>query len=272
MLDYCRPEHVNGFGTALLQGDALLRAMESAIQIGYRAFDAAPMYANQETVGEAIAGSRLPRDEFFVTTKVHFDCFGGTTFFHSIEQSLRDLRVDYVDLLLLHWPPEDGDVAPSLKLLEQALARGLTRHIGVSNYTIKMLETAELVIDAPIATNQVEFHPLLDQRKLLRCANRLGIKLSAYCPLARGRVFAEPSLRRIGERHEKSAGQVALRWILQKGLTVNSLSSNPEHIRSNFDVMDFELSESEMLEIESLNRANYRIVNRTRIPFAPEFD
>lgn len=266
------PDYQNRFGTALLKGDALLKAMESALQVGYRAFDAAPMYDNQDTVGEALAGANLSRHQLFLTTKVHLDCFEEASFFRSVEDSLADLRVDSVDLLLLHWPPEDGNVVPSLRLLERALDRKLTRQIGVSNYTIEMLETAKRVVDAPIATNQVEFHPLLDQRRLLQAANRLGIELSAYCPLARGEVLKEPMLQRIGQRYGKTAGQTALRWILQKGVTINALSSNPEHIRSNFEIMDFALTDEEMCRIDSLNSTNYRIVSKTRVPHAPDFD
>lgn len=230
------------------------------------------MYENQRTVGEALAQSNLPRRELFITTKVHLDCFEEASFFRSVEDSLADLRVDNVDLLLLHWPPEDGNVVPSLRLLERALDEKLTRQVGVSNYTIEMLETAKRVVDAPIATNQVEFHPLLDQRRLLQAANRLGIELSAYCPLARGEVLKEPALQRIGARYGKTAGQIALRWILQKGLTINVLSSNPKHIRSNFEIMDFALADEEVRRIDRLNRANYRIVNKTRVPHAPDFD
>ena len=166
----------------------------------------------------------------------------------------------------------DGDIEPSLKLLEKARARGLTRHIGVSNYTVKMMREARAMIEAPIVTNQVEFHPLLNQDKLLAAAIETGIPLASYCSVARGKVFEYPLFAEIGETYGKSAAQVVLRWILQKGVSINTMSTKRKNIQDNFNVMDFTLSNIDMARIDALTAHNYRIVGKDLVPFAPDFD
>jgi len=165
-----------------------------------------------------------------------------------------------------------GTSQPSLRLLQQARDRGLARNIGVSNYTVAMLRTAREVLEAPIATNQVEFHPLLDQSRLMAGANELGVPLSAYCSVARGEVFKHPEFAEIGESHGKSAGQVVLRWILQKGVSINTMSTKPANIRANFDVMDFTLSNVDMARIDELTATNHRIVTDKVVRWAPDWD
>lgn len=269
---YFQKTHQRSFGTYPLQGDTLLAAIAEAAKVGYRAFDTAQMYENEAETGQALAATGLARDELCVTTKVHPDNFGEGEFIGSVEQSLKDLRLDYVDVLLLHWPPADGDIAPSLRLLQQAMDRGLTRNIGVSNYTVQMMKDAKSIIDSPIITNQVEFHPLLNQDVLLAGANEVGIPLSSYSSVARGEVFKHEVFGQIGEGYEKSAGQVVLRWILQKGVSVNTMSTNPKNIAANFDIMDFSLSSVDMARIDAMTNTNYRIVTSDLVPWAPEWD
>lgn len=269
---YYRNNWQRAFGTYPLTGDSLLQAVSVAAEFGYRAFDTAQMYGNEATTGEAIAATGIARDALCITTKVNVANYSAEKFIPSVEQSLKDLRVDYVDVLLLHWPPAGGDIAPSLRLLEEALKRQLARHIGVSNYTVAMLREAVRIIDAPLATNQVEFHPLLNQDRLLAGSSETGIPLSAYCSVARGAVFEEPLFAEIGKRYDKSAGQVVLRWTLQKGVSLNVMSTNPENIRANYDIMDFTLSNVDMARIEQLTRRNHRIVTKDLVPFAPDFD
>lgn len=269
---YYQKNHQRSFGTFPLNGDELLASIATAIDVGYRAFDTAQMYENEETTGEGLAASGIAREELCITTKVNINCFTEEAFIPSVEESLKKLRTDYVDVLLLHWPPADGDIAPSLRLLEGALKRGLTRNIGISNYTVAMMREAVKIIDAPIVTNQVEFHPLLNQDKLLVGANEVGIPLSAYCSVARGEVFKEPLFAEIGEAYGKSAGQVVLRWILQKGVSINVMSTNPVNIKANYEVMDFTLSHVDMARIDALTHRNYRIVGKDLVPFAPDFD
>ncbi len=269
---YFQKNHQRAFGTFPLKDDELLAAIECAAKVGYRAFDTAQMYENEATTGEGLAATGIAREDLCITTKVNINNFTEDTFLSSVEQSLKDLRTDYVDVLLLHWPPADGDIAQSLKLLQQAHDKGFARNIGVSNYTVAMLREAVKIVDAPLVTNQVEFHPLLNQDKLMAGANEVGVPLSAYCSVARGEVFKRPIFAEIGKAYGKTAGQVVLRWILQKGVSINVMSTNPTNIAANYDVMDFTLSHVDMARIDAVTAENYRIVGRNLVPFAPEFD
>ena len=260
------------FGTYPLRGEELAAALKTATEVGYRSIDTAQMYGNEADVGAAIAALGIPRDQLCITTKVHPDNFGETEFLPSVEQSLKDLGLDCVDALLLHWPPVGGDIAPSLGRLQQALDAGLTRNIGVSNYTAQMMRDAAAIVDAPIATNQVEFHPLLDQSVLLQAASETGIPLSSYCSVARGKVFDYPVFGELGAAYGKTAGQVVLRWILQKGVSINTMSTKPANIRANFDVMDFTLSSIDMAKIDAMTTTGYRIVTEDLVPWAPRWD
>ena len=271
---FFRNTHQRGFGTFPLTGDEGRAAILAAAEVGYRAFDTAQMYRNEADTGEALQATGVPRDELCITTKVHPDNYGEDRFIASVERSLRELRVDFVDVLLLHWPPAGGDVAPSLKLLEKALDAGLARNIGVSNYTVAMMRAAVSIVEAPLVTNQVEFHPLLNQDRLLAGADEsCAIPLSAYCSVARGAVFRHPEFAAIGEGYDKSAGQVALRWIIQKGVSAITMSTNPANLRTNFDIMDFTLSSVDMARIEKLTHTGHRIVGKRNVsPWAPDWD
>jgi len=260
------------FGTFPLRDEALAAALQSAIKFGYRAIDTAQMYGNEADVGACLAEIDIAREELCITTKVHPNHFSEDKFLTSIEQSLRDLRLDTVDVLLLHWPPVGGDIAPSLKLLQKAFERGLARNIGISNYTAGMMRDARKIIDAPLVTNQVEFHPLLNQDILLAAASETGIPLSSYCSVARGEVFKYPLFSEIGAAYGKTAGQIVLRWILQKGVSINTMSTKPANIQANFEVMDFTLSSIDMAKIDALTTTNYRIVTEGVVPWAPQWD
>lgn len=260
------------YGTFGLNGAAALEAFACAIDTGYRSFDTAQMYGNEAELGEALASCGVPRAELCVTTKVEPGNMDAAGFMPSVEESLRRLRVDRVDLLLLHWPPAGGDVAPSLALLAEARERGFAAHVGVSNYTVSMLKAAAASAAAPIDVNQVEFHPLLDQSRLLAGARALGIPLAAYCSVARGAIFKHAVLDEIGARHGKSAAQVALRWILQQEVVVVTKAASPANIKANYAIDDFELAAEEMAEVTALNAAGHRIVNKDVVPWAPDFD
>ncbi len=270
---YFQKTYQRSFGTFPLTGDVLKAAIATAAETGYRAFDTAQMYGNEVETGEALAATGIAREDLCITTKVHPSHFDESQFLQSVEGSLKALRVDYVDALLVHWPPMDGsDIAPSLRLLEEALKRGFTRNIGVSNYTAQMMRDARSIVDAPIVTNQVEFHPLLNQDIRLKAATETGIPLSAYSSVARGAVFEHDLFGDIGKGYGKTAGQVVLRWILQKGVSVNTMSTKPENIRANFDVMDFTLSSIDMDRINALTATNLRIVDKDLVPWVPEWD
>lgn len=269
---YFRKSFQRSFGTFPLKGDELKTALGHAFAIGYRAIDTAQSYLNETDVGQAIADAGIPRDELCITTKVKPSNFDRGLFLPSVERSMKALGTEFVDVLLLHWPPINGDVRPSLELLQQAKERGLTRHIGVSNYTSKMMRLAKETIDGPIIANQVEFHPLIDQRKLLTAAQELNIPLSSYCSVARGAIFRQDLFTHLAESYGKEAGQIALRWILQKGVSINTMSTNPAHMRRNFEVMDFTLSSVDMARIDALTVMNLRLTTKEITLFAPEWD
>ena len=260
------------FGTFPLTGDVLSQAILAAVQVGYRAFDTAQWYGNEADTGAALKASGVDRSDLCIATKVRPDRYTEKEFMPSVEQSLRDLQVDEVDVLYLHWPPADGNIAPALRLLQQTRDQGLTRNIAVSNFTARMMRDARSIIDAPIVSNQVEFHPLLNQNTLLAAATETGIPLSSYCSVARGEVFKYPLFAEIGTGYGKTAAQVILRWILQKGVSINTMSTKPENIRANFDVMDFTLSSIDMARIEAMTATGYRVVTKEKVPIAPEWD
>jgi len=264
--------HQRGFGTFPLRGEGLRQAIHVALAAGYRAFDTAQMYGNEADTGAALADSGMARGDLCITTKVGIENFTPALFLPSVDASLRALRVDQADILLLHWPTPGGDIRQSLELLQLAHDRGLTRSIGISNYTAAMMAQAKSIVAAPLVTNQVEFHPLLDQSCLLRAASDTGIALSSYCSVARGEVFKHPLFGQIGAGYGKSAAQAVLRWILQKGVSINTMSTKAENIRANFDVMDFTLSSIDMARIDAMCAINYRIVGKNLVPYAPDFD
>ncbi len=269
---YFQNTNERSFGTFPLKGSQLRTSIEAAANAGYRSFDTAQMYENEADTGAALSGLGLPREAICVTTKVHPDNFGDSAFLPSVEESLKRLKLDYVDVLLLHWPPIGGDIAPSLRLLRQAWEKGLTRNIGVSNYTAQMMRDAVKIVDAPLVTNQVEFHPLLNQDVLLSAANETGIALSSYCSVARGEVFKHMIFSEIGKTYGKSAAQVVLRWILQKGVPINTMSTKAANIEANFNVMEFTLSSRDMSRIDEMTKTGYRIVTEELVPWAPDWD
>ena len=269
---YFKKTYQRAFGTFPLRGKELAHALRTAVDVGYRAIDTAQMYGNEADIGKILSSLSVRRNDLCITTKVHPGNFSKDKFIPSVQESLSKLRIDCADVLLLHWPPADGDVRPSLELLAEARHRGLARNIGVSNYTSQMMRKAAETVDAPIVTNQVEFHPLLNQDILLAAASETGIPLSSYCSVARGAVFKHPEFAEIGEQYGKTAAQVVLRWILQKGVSINTMSTKEANIRANFDVMDFTLSSVDMAKIDAKTELRYRIVDKDLVPTAPDWD
>lgn len=267
-----RKTYQRAFGTYPLKGEVLAGAVAAALDAGYRAFDTAQMYENEADVGAALAAGGVPRDELCIVTKVHPDNFSAEKFLPSVEQSLRDLRIDAADLLLLHWPPAAAEMAGTVRLLAEARERGLAREIGVSNFTAAMMRDLGGITDAPIATNQVEFHPLLDQSVLLAAAAETGIPLASYCSVARGEVFKHGLFDELAAGYGRTPGQIVLRWILQKGVSINTMSTKPENIRANFDVMDFTLSSPDMARIDAIGATGFRVVTADLVPWAPVWD
>ena len=264
--------HQVSFGTFPLRGDELASAMRLAAEIGYRSFDTAQMYGNERAVGDCLRTLDVPRDQLFVTTKVSPNNFAAADFLPSVEKSLRDLQMDQVDMLLLHWPDQHGDNAAALDQLQIAHDRGYAAHIGISNYTVSMMEDAVSRLSTPPAANQVEFHPFLNTQKLQDAAARLSIPLTAYCAVARGKLATSPVLDDIGARHGKTGTQAGLRWTLQKGVAINAMSTRAENLQLNFDIGDFRLDDDEMARIDQLMDEGYRIVDSSLVPTAPQWD
>lgn len=262
-----------GFGTFPLGGEQLMATVATAAEVGYRAFDTAQIYGNEADVGRALAALGLPRSELFVTTKVQHDNMVAARFLASVEQSLADLQLDRVDVLLLHFPPLEGPIEPGLELLLKAQEQGLADRVGVSNYTPQNMRRARAAVGGGVLViNQVEFHPLLDGGPLLAAATETGIPLAAFCTLARGEILKYPLLAEIGSAHGKTAAQVGLRWTLQKGVALTTMSTSSANIRANFEIMDFALSVDEMARIDTLNTVNHRIITRAGgVPWAAEW-
>ena len=272
MTCYFSKNYQRAFGTFPLKEQALTDALNCAIDNGYRAIDTAQLYQNEAETGRCILSSGIARDEFLITTKVQPSNFDDKLFLPSVELSLKNLQVDSIDVLLLHWPPGSGDIKPSLTLLNAAADEGFAKHIGISNYTSQMMRDALHITNHPLVTNQVEFHPLLNQDILLAAAADTGIPLSAYCSVARGAVFKQKLFDELATACNKTAGQIVLKWIVQQGVSVNTMSTNPANIKANYNIMDFDLSTEDMNRIRELTKANYRIVDKSLVPWAPEWD
>ena len=261
------PVPAAGFGTWLIEGEAAAEGVRDALEIGYRQIDTARAYGNEREVGRGIAESGVPRDEIFLTTKVPHDEATAHEVERAAEESLERLDVDRLDLLLLHWPNPDVPLEQTLTAMNAIREDGRTREIGVSNFPAGLLRQAlEL---APVFCNQVEYHPFLDQRRLLELARENDVLVTAYSPLAHGRVPKDETLTRIGRDHGRTAGQVALRWLLdQPGVSPIPKASSHERRAENFDVFDFTLTDEERAEIDALPK-NVRTANP---PWAPDWD
>jgi len=258
-----------GFGSMRLKDDAGREAILSAIRTGYRHVDTAAFYGNEKEVGEAIKASGVPRGEIFLTTKVRDNNLKADDFARSVDNSLKLLDLPAVDLLLIHWPNPQVPMAESIGALNKAKRDGLTRHIGVCNYTVALLDDACAVTKEPLVINQIEVHPFLDQTEVIEATRRHGMSVIAYCPIARGRVPGNEVLERIAATHRKTAAQVSLRWLTQGGIIVIPGSGKPERQKENLNVLDFSLSPDEMNEIAGLSRPDGRVVNP---PQAPKWD
>lgn len=260
-----------GFGTYGMGRPDTLRVIPAALRAGIRHIDTAQIYRNEAEVGECLTASGLRRDEVFLTTKVWVAKYSKRAFVQSVDDSLRRLRSDYIDLLLLHWPSETVRLEEQIAGLNAAVWAGKTRHIGVSNFNRALLAEPVKLSAAPIATNQFEYHPYLNQRLLIDACRRLGVSVTAYCGMAVGRVFDQPVLKGIAAGHRKTVAQVVLRWLVQQdGVIGLSRSTSPDRISSNAQVFDFALSPADMAAIPGLARGGSRIVNPPGL--APEWD
>lgn len=250
-----------GFGTSPMTGGLSAETVAAALAAGYRHIDTARKYGTERAVGEAIRASGVPRGDIFLTTKVSHENLRPADFARSVDDSLAALGVDYVDLLLVHWPNPEIALAETMPALAKAKRDGLARHIGVANFTVGLVDQAIALCPEPLVALQAEYHPYLDQTKLLAAARARGLVYVAYCPLARGRMFTDSVLLDIAKAHGRSVAQVALRWLLQQQVASIPFSSSPQRIADNLAVFDFVLSEDDMRRIAALKRPDGRIAN-----------
>jgi 2,5-diketo-D-gluconate reductase B len=251
-----------GLGTWDLRGPQCSETVSFALQNGYSHVDTAAYYENESEVGDGIRASNMNRSDLFLTTKVWWDQLAADAFRTSAETSLRKLQTDYVDLLLVHWPNPDIPLAETIGALVEAKTRGLARSIGVSNFPSALLRQAQDLAGGQLVTNQVEYHPFLSQRTLLQATQDLGMALTAYCPIVKGRVDQEGVFRDLAEKYGKSPVQIALRWhVQQPNVIAIPKSSNPDRLKANIEIFDFELDSDEMAQIFALGSPDGRLIN-----------
>jgi 2,5-diketo-D-gluconate reductase B len=258
-----------GLGTRELRGRTCARIVQQALKLGYRHIDTAQAYDNEREVGEGLRASGTRRDDVFVTTKVWTTHFAPHELERSTKESLVKLRMSEVDLLLLHWPNPQVPLRETLGALAHAKQIGLTKHIGVSNFTVALIEEAVRACPEPLVCDQVEYHPYLDQAKMREACARNGMALVAYSPVAKGRIKNDEVLKAIGRAHGKTPAQICLRWHVQQNIPAIPRTSRIERLSENIDIFDFELSNQEMDQIFALGSANGRF---TDFGFAPKWD
>jgi 2,5-diketo-D-gluconate reductase B len=258
-----------GLGTYRMQGAVCREAVESALALGYRHIDTAEMYANEDAIGAALASSNVPRGELHVTTKVWPENLAPDAIRRAFDTSLKKLKLDFVDLYLIHWPARGMNLPAALETLMKLKEEGRTRAIGVANFTVALLKQAVEDIKAPIACNQIEYHVMLDQSKVMGYMAEKSIPLVAYCPLAQGRAASDETLAAIGNKHGAAPAQVALKWLLdQKGVAAIPKASRRESQQANLDALKLQLDDEDRKAIAALPK-DKRFVSPA---FAPAWD
>jgi 2,5-diketo-D-gluconate reductase B len=260
-----------GFGTYGMSEADVRTMIPLALRAGFRHIDTGQVYGNEGGVGAGWVASGIARSEVFITTKVWVANYRAERFEASVDESLRRLQTDYIDLLLLHWPNREVPLAEQIERLNALVDRGKVRHIGVSNYNSEMLRSAQRLSHHPLATHQFEYHPFLDQRHVIDTSHALGMSVTAYCPMAVGRVLTEPTLIDLARRHRRSVAQIVLRWVVQQpGMIALSRTTRPSRLAENAAVFEFELAPQEMASIHALARPGSRIVSPPGL--APDWD
>ena len=254
-----------GYGTMLFpEPERAVKLIVSSLECGYRHIDTARKYGSEEWVGEGIRASGLPRKDIWVTTKVTEENAKADDFTRSVDTSLKALGLDYVDLLLIHWPQPKVPLEETLGALAKARREGLAKNIGVSNFTVPLLDEAVGKCPEPLFTNQIEYHAYIRQDKIIAACGRHGLLVTCHVPLARGAVLKDPVIRDVAKSHGKTAAQVALKWLVQQpDMVVVPRALEYSEITENIDIFDFELSENEMNQISGLRDRNHRIVDPT---------
>ncbi|OWJ62070.1 aldo/keto reductase [Inquilinus limosus] len=260
-----------GFGTFRMNGADTARMVRHVLSIGYRHIDTAQIYGNEAEVGAGLAASGIARNDVFLTTKVWVANYRHDAFLRSVEDSLRKLGTDHVDLLLLHWPNREVPLAEQIGALNQVKTAGKVRHIGISNFSTALMAEAEALSAAPLVTNQVEYHPYLSQAPVLAAARRAGMSVTAYYGMADGKVIGDPAIQAIAESHGRTEAQVVLRWLVQQpGVVALSKTVSEARAATNQAIFDFALTAEEMAAIHALSCPDGRLVSPEGL--APEWD
>ncbi|MGF6244713.1 2,5-diketo-D-gluconate reductase B [Paraburkholderia sp. GAS38] len=251
-----------GFGTYGMSAADVYRVVPAALSAGFRHIDTAQVYRNEGEIGECVAASGVPRSEIFLTTKVWVSNYSERNFEASVNESLRKLKTDYIDLLLLHWPGSDVPLAEQIAGLNAVARAGKVRHIGVSNFNRALMTEAIGLSAVPLVTNQFEYHPYLNQSLLIESTLQAGLAVTGYCGMAIGRVFSDPTLKEIAARYDKTIAQIVLRWLVQqRGMVALSRTTRVDRLAQNLAVFDFELDDVDMVAIHALATAGSRIVD-----------
>ena len=250
-----------GLGTWDLRGRSCARMVEEALKQGYRHIDTAAMYRNENEVGAGLRASGIKRDEVFITTKVWSSDLRPRDFERSARESLANLKLEQVDLLLIHWPNSSVPLKETIGALCKMKTEGVTRHIGVSNFSPALVAEAAKLASEPLVNNQIELHPYNDQSRTIAASRKAGLSITAYTPIARGRVKGDAVLGRIGKAHGKTAAQVCLRYLVQQDIVVIPKTSRSERLAENAAIFDFKLTEAEMKEIAGLSSPQGNIVS-----------
>jgi 2,5-diketo-D-gluconate reductase B len=260
-----------GLGTFRLKDQVVIDSVTNGLEVGYRHIDTAQIYGNEAEVGQAIAASGIARQDLYITTKIWTENLSRDKLISSLKESLTKLKIDQLDLTLIHWPsPKDAlPLAEYVAALAEAKIQGLTKEIGVSNFTVSQMQQAiDTVGASEIATNQIELHPFLQNHKVVEFARQHDIHITAYMPLAYGKVMQDALLKKIAATHRATPAQVSLAWLLQQGFAVIPSSTKRENLISNLKADQIKLSNDEMQAIATLDRGE-RLVNPD---FAPKWD
>jgi diketogulonate reductase-like aldo/keto reductase len=249
-----------GLGTWELTGDECSRSVAAALEMGYRHVDTAFAYGNHREVGEGIKTSGVPRHDIFLTTKITLGKQSRSQVIQHGQKLQDELQTDYVDLLLIHWPDKNVEFSETLGAMNELIKKGIVKGVGVSNFNKRIVAEAEEASPAPVLTNQVEFHPLLYQRELMETCKGLGITITAYSPLARGEVIKDDRIKTIAESHGATPAQVALSWLLGKGIIAIPKASSREHLQENMDAVAVKLTPEEERTVDAID-ANKRVVD-----------
>lgn len=260
-----------GFGTFLLEQNTVADMVSAALAEGFRHIDTAQAYENEEQVGEGLRRADVRRDDVFLTTKILPEHFAPEAFTAAADASLKRLGTDYVDLLLLHWPSKDVPIADTIGALNDLIAAGKVRYGGVSNFTIDMVDQAQAALNTPLAANQIELHPLIDQTRMIAHLDSKRIPVEAYSPLAQGKVMENATLREIAAAHDASPAQIALAWILTRPMSIAlPRTGNPSRLAANLRATEIMLSAEEIARIDALGNAEGRLVSPETL--APDWD